>query len=275
MNKKILGLQAATALGIFAVAVVPAFAQLNLGVNATAGMVDTSASVNTSMNSSASGSSSGSTMMHGQNRGDAAIDARITSLTNLDSRIQSLLHVSATEKSSLDTSIKAQLDAMSNLKAKIDSDTDKTMLKADLKSVTQNYRIFALVEPQARITAAADRALDIGASFATLSSKLQVKITAAGNAGNNIAALNASLADMNAKVANANTQANAAVSLIANLSPDNGNATVAASNKTALTSARADLKTVNADLKAARADAKSIVQALQGFNVTTNDSVKG
>ncbi len=241
MNKKILGFQIATTLATLALVVSPAFA-VSATINLTAK----------------------------QDRGDSATEKRIQSLTDLETRINDFKHVSDSDKASLDASIKAQLDAMTTLKTKIDNDTDKKTLKDDVKSITQNYRIFMVVEPQARITAAADRALELGTSFTTLSAKLQVKITAANTAGNNVTSLNANLTDMNAKVTDATNQANAAIALVAHLVPDNGNATVATSNKTALMNARADLKKANDDLKAARVDVKSIVQVLKGFNISTN-----
>lgn len=244
MNKKTLGLQVATTLATFALVTTSAFAAPTITLTAK------------------------------QDHGDSAIEKRIQSLTDLETRVSDMKHVSDSDKTSLTTSIKVQLDAMNTLKTKIDSDTDKTTLKNDAKSITENYRIFALVEPKTRITAAADKALELGTSFTTLAGKLQAKITAASTAGNNVTSINANLVDMNAKVADATTQANAAIALVVNLAPDNGNAAVAASNKTTLMNARADLKKANDDLKAARVDAKSIVQALKGFNIATNDSIK-
>ena len=77
---------------------------------------------------------------------------------------------------------------------------------------------------------------------------------------------------MNTQTGNANTQAQAAVALVANLQPDQGNATVEASNTVALKSATADIKTALADLKAARQDAGNIVKAIESWKVTATAS---
>ena len=78
---------------------------------------------------------------------------------------------------------------------------------------------------------------------------------------------------MNTQVANANTASSKPrVSLVANLQPDQGNATVEASNTSALKSAAADIKTALADLKAARQDAGNIVKAIESWQVSASAS---
>ncbi len=78
------------------------------------------------------------------------------------------------------------------------------------------------------------------------------------------------LADMNAKVAGANAQASAAVTEIANLQPDNGNATIMASNTAALKDARTKIQAAQQDLVAARQDSGSIVKALIAAKVSAS-----
>lgn len=119
-----------------------------------------------------------------------------------------------------------------------------------------------LIIPQGAIEAAADRVLDVAGMMTTLSTQLQTRITAAQAAGTNMDASVSALADMNAKIADANTQANAAVTEIANLQPDNGNATIQASNTAALKDARSKVQAGQQDLVAARKDAGAIVKAL-------------
>lgn len=71
---------------------------------------------------------------------------------------------------------------------------------------------------------------------------------------------------MTAKMNDATSQAQIAQNGVISLVPDQGNATVAASNKAALVSARANIKTVAADLKAARQDIATIVSGLKALN---------
>ncbi|MDB4984259.1 MAG: hypothetical protein JWM20_438 [Patescibacteria group bacterium] len=278
-NKKTIGLQIAIAAATFAIAAVPAFAELNVTANGSAGMPYANGEIHADANMQGGRGDKPNDRMQNrmddkQNRGDDKIDLRLKSLTDLSSRINAMVKVSGTDKASLTAAIQAQIDALTNLKAKINADTDAATIKADMQSITNAYRIFMLVEPKARIAAAADRALTIGSSFATLSAKLSANISTASSQNHDVASLNATLADMNAKVADANAKANAAISLTANLQPDNGNAGVAASNNAAIDSARADIKIANDDLKAAYNNAKSIVKTLHDWKIVTNASVK-
>ena len=80
-------------------------------------------------------------------------------------------------------------------------------------------------------------------------------------------ALQTALTDYNTKVVDATTQAQTAVSRVASLTPDNGDTTIAASNKAALQAARADLKVATSDLKAARADVDTITKGLKALKL--------
>lgn len=199
---------------------------------------------------------------------DVKINARVAALNLLETRINQMVRVSGTDKAALDATLQGAVSEMTTLKAKIDADTDAATLKTDVQSITKSYRIYLLVLPQGRITAAADRVMDIVGLFNDLSAKLQLRITEAQTAGQNVTALNASLSDMNAKTSDANIQAEAAVNEIINLQPDNGVQATFQSNLAALKDARAKIKVAAADLKTARQDAGSIVKALASMKIS-------
>ena len=69
---------------------------------------------------------------------------------------------------------------------------------------------------------------------------------------------------MTSKLSDATSQAQS-VQSVSSLTPDQGNATVAASNKAALVSARTNIKTATADLKAARQDVDTVMQGLKAM----------
>lgn len=193
------------------------------------------------------------------------ITARINSLNDLISKINSIKNVSAADKASITLTTQNEISTMTALKAKIDTDTGTTTLRADLKSITADYRIYALIEPQLEILTAADRIDQIISLMATVQTKLQTRITALQSAGKDASALIATLADVSAKITDAQTQSSSAVSLTASLTPDQGDATVAAANAAAIKSARADIKTGNSDLQAAYKDLNSIVFGIKGL----------
>jgi len=193
---------------------------------------------------------------------DKAISMRITSLNNLLSRIESIKNVSAADKATIASTTQSEIDAMTALKTKIDADAATTTLRDDLKSITANYRVYALVEPQIQILAAADKINQIISLMNTVESKLQARITALP-AGANIASLSSAMSDIIAKIADAQTQAAAAVSKTATLVPDQGNAATASANTTALKGARADIRVGNSDLKTVRKDMNDVVSGIR------------
>mgnify|MGYP001613759092 CR=1 FL=1 len=203
-------------------------------------------------------------------RADQEIDRRIAKLKTQNARIQAMQRIGVDEKGSLDASIKAQLTELTNLKAKIHADTDVATLRTDVQSITKSYRVFALVMPKAAIAAAAARVKSIADSLIEIGVKLETRISALPLLeslahANALAALRTSLADLRTKAANAKVEADAAVALTANLSPDNGDQATMQANLAALQSARTKLKAGEDALKAARKDAEAIIKGLRSF----------
>lgn len=253
----------------------PAFAQtLALGLHAAANV---SGTVSTGIVNAEAGASVGvsarvaAAIKTAQQRADQEITRRINALNALGTRVNAMVKLSADEKTTLSSTIQTQITAMNTLQTQIATDAaaDSTSsLKTDIQSITKSYRIFILVIPQGAIDAAGDRVLDVAGMFTSLSTQLQARITAAQAAGNSMTTSVAALADMNANIADANTQANAVVAGIASLQPDNGDATIQASNTAALKAARTKIQAGQADLVAARKDAGTIVKALLAIKIT-------
>jgi hypothetical protein len=197
-----------------------------------------------------------------QAKADASINARITALNSLQTRINAMTKVSASDKASLDSAIQTSLQNMTTLEAKINADTVAATLKTDVQSITKDNRIYMLIIPQGRIEASADREESIVSLMDTLGTNLQTRITADAS-DSNASAMQSLYADFQAKVADANIQANAAVTLVANLQADQGNTSVMSSNNAALKQAVADIKVGTTDLKTARTDAGTIVTDLK------------
>ena len=200
-------------------------------------------------------------------RAEKEISNRITDLNKLIARIQAMKHVSDANKTTLVASVQTQITILTTLKTKIDADTDVTILKTDVQSITKSIRIYMLVMPQIFIAAASDRLLDVSADMTTVGTLLSARITEAKTAGKNTSDLDAALADYTAKIADANVQAQAAISATVSLTPDNGDKTKAEANTAALKAARAQLEAGTKDLKTARKDAETIVKGLKAFGI--------
>jgi hypothetical protein len=212
-------------------------------------------------------------------RGNTEITVRITSLNQLATRIQAIKNVSDTQKANVAAEVQTEIASLTSLQGKIDAEASSTTglsstspLRQDVSSITAAYRIYALIIPQANILSAADRADTLVTSFTTVGIKLQTRISALQTAGKDVTALTASLSDLNAKVADAKVQAQTAVTAVATLTPDNGNATIAASNKTSLQAGQTAIKATIADFQAAEKDARSIIQAVESIHVSASAS---
>jgi hypothetical protein len=283
--------RALAATGIAAMAMLPlaAFAQSsgplalnlygNMDGNATVATPPASADANANAQVSASGSAQTSTgtagsgtvvvSPKGRANADKEIDRRVLNLNALILRIGSMKNVSADEKTTLAATLNSEVSTLSSLRTKIDSD-NATDLKTDAQSITKDYRVYALVIPQAHIASAADRIGTVASLMQSLSVKLQTRITAAQTAGKNVSAAQSAYTDMQAKTADAKTQAAAAVTETASLKPDQGSASVQASNTAALKDAAAKIKTANADLRAARADINTILKTVKGVGAAAS-----
>ena len=191
------------------------------------------------------------------------IDRRTASLTELSTRIGEMKHESDADKATLTGMVSAELTSLATLKAKIAADTDLATLKTDTQSITKSYRVYMLVMPSIRIIAAADRVVNIAGEMSAIGTKLSARITLAATEGNDVTKLTLALTDFNAKLVSAKTQAQAAVTGIGGLTPDNGDKTKMEANKAALKAAREKLKLAETDLKAARADVKTIIEGLK------------
>jgi hypothetical protein len=209
-------------------------------------------------------------------RGDADITARIDALNALAARVQSMSNVSATEKATLTSELNTNVTGLTGLQGQIDANTDVTSARTEDQSIFTAYRIYALVIPQGWILASADRIDTITGLMTVLSTKLQTRITAdesaSGSASASLTALSNTVADMNAKIADANTQSAAAQARVSSLVPDQGNQAVITSNHDALVAARADTRVGTQDLVAARADITTVIQGLQAFEASASAS---
>jgi len=189
-------------------------------------------------------------------KADAEIVRRIASINELITRIRGLKRLTDSDKANLVSMANSMIANLNTLKTKIDGDTDLTTLRADQKSIFDQYRIYMLFMPQLRIMTAADRMAETADLMSQVSVKLQARI-------NGDASLTALLNDANTKISEAKTLYTSAETDVAGLTPDNGDAGKMNSNKEALQDARVDLQKGATDLKAARDDFQKIITSLK------------
>jgi hypothetical protein len=197
-------------------------------------------------------------------RADREIDRRITSLNSIAKKINAIKKLNAEEKSSVSTSIQQNITDLTALKTKIDADTDPTVLQTDVKSIVDNYRVYALYIPKIHILTAADYVTELTDKLTTLATKLATRVAEAKAAGSDVTTMETPLAEMQTKIADAKTLGSNAVSTVVNLDP-NGYP----GNKGSLQTALGLLQTARQDIVTAKQDAKSIVQALKALETTS------
>ena len=206
----------------------------------------------------------GSAIAKAKERADKEITRRIANLNKLGARISAATHLSAEGKTNITAMVAAQVSDLQKLQAQIAGETSTTSLRVQIELITKSYHIYALVMPQLAITAAADRVVDVADAMNVLVGKIETRLAADVAAGaTTSASVTAALTDMKAKIADAQTQANAAVNAIANLQPDNGDKTVMASNLAALKDARTKIQAGQQALVAARKELRTIMQSLK------------
>jgi hypothetical protein len=97
--------------------------------------------------------------------------------------------------------------------------------------------------------------------------KLTTRLADATSKGKDTASLQAKMTDAQTQITAAGTAADAAVSLTANLQPDNGDKTLADANKKALQDGRAKIQEALKAVQAARADIKAVIDGIKGFKL--------
>ncbi len=194
--------------------------------------------------------------------GDCMIDRRLELLGRLADRVDSAKVLTDADRSALSGQIAAASSGLTALRDTIDHETDVDALKADLKKIVTDYRVYVLVAPKTRLVIGADGALLVAGRFDTLGAKLAGRIADAAAQGKDVTAAQAALDAMNAKVSQARGLAQPLPAALLPLTAADYNAGTA---QPVLNNARATLVQTRDLLKGARADAKACARALRAL----------
>lgn len=195
-------------------------------------------------------------------RADLEISRRTDALNRLITKINNFKRLSSVQKSDLTSQVQTQIDSLNALKTKIDADTDITTLRADVKSIVTDYRIYVFFIQDINLIAAAERMGTAIDNLTILSGKLQTRIQDAQSKGNDVSELNAKYSDMQTQLTNAKVLVDEVNSKLSGLS-----AAGYPANKTSLEDSKTKLKTAFADLKNSYQDAFQIIRLLKGLGL--------
>lgn len=186
------------------------------------------------------------------------IENRIASLNNLKTRINSMTKTSEASKTATLTEVEKNIADLTTLGAKIQADTDLITLKADVKSIYETYRVYAVVLPQNLGLSAASRGQYILGQLSALEVKLQKIIAQNKNSGKDVSAIEKLILDFEAKIMDAKSQLQIAETQFKSMTP--ANAEVA---KTSREAGMAAMKQAKDSLKAAHDIIKNIIDQLK------------
>lgn len=203
-------------------------------------------------------------------RADDEIAKRIEALTALQQRVGQMTQLSEEDKANLSQELATQIASLSSLRDSISSTVATSTLKTDVQSITKSFRTFALTVPKGAITAAAGRIDSLVGDMQTIGAKLKTLVDNAAASGADVSSAQSAYDDFVAKLADAQSQADAARAEIADLQADNGDEDVYKSNVAALKDAQSKIQAANTTLKDARTDITSIRKTLAGVQASAS-----
>jgi hypothetical protein len=197
---------------------------------------------------------------------DKKLDQRIENLEKLRDRASKFKNIADNDKNSIIAIIDDLVSKLNTLKNTIDMATSTAVVKEARDSITENYRIYMLINPEFNIIASADRVGTMISMMNIVGAKLETRINNLATSSNitsaNIVSATKTLVDLKTKLVEAQTNIQEAIKIVAPLMPDQGDKTVMESNQKALKDARAKIKIAHNDLIVAKKDAEAIVKLL-------------
>ncbi|WP_155375556.1 hypothetical protein [Catellatospora vulcania] len=187
------------------------------------------------------------------------IDGRLALLRAEGVAIRNAARLTDAHQTALQKIIDADIAGLTELRAKVAAETTPEAVRADARSMVEDYRVYLLVRPQVHLTLAADVESAALTRLRTLHDKLAQAVAAARSAGKDVGDAEAKLAHMKSELdAMGSALSGLADELLAvQPGPD------AAAIKARTTAARADARTARTHLRAATTDAKAIRDLLK------------
>ena len=234
---------------------------------ATTALAAPSTDVTNSAQPSPSADNSAQRLAQIQARAAAAIAQRLGSLNAAIIVINANRALTADHKSTLLATMNNDISGLTALGQKIAADTTVAQATTDYQQIFLGYRVYALAIPQARFVAASDDIDGLVVPHLTDAQTRLAALLAGPLKSKDTPAIDAAMADLGAKIADATAKTNGLASTVLGYTPADYNA-----NHALLAGARSSLETAHADCKAARADIATVVAALRASLPATTPS---
>ncbi len=186
------------------------------------------------------------------------IDERIASLNKAIARVNSANRLTSADKAELVADLNSAITRLTNLKAKIAAETSAEAVKADLKSIFSDFKIFAVLEPKTQgLTAAAKMSFQVD-KLSLAADKINALVVKAQTAGKNTTAMKALFTDYQTQISDAKKQIAAAKAKFTAMKVSDPTGA-----KTLFQDGKAILKLAKADIIAAHKDLQQIIPLLR------------
>lgn len=189
---------------------------------------------------------------------DKLIDKRIDELTKLITRINAAGRLSADDKAAIIADLNTTIAGLRTLKSKIGSDTVIDTLKADIRSIFEKFRVFAVVMPRAEGLSGINKIKTVLGKLQAAGDRVSKLIDKAVAGGADTAKISLLFTDYQTKLADAKVQLDAATVKFNAMKVNDPTAA-----KTLFQDGKALLKKAKEDLRAAHKDLKEIIALLR------------
>ena len=198
------------------------------------------------------------TFSQAQQRVVAALAARVTQLNALLGAVNDTSNkLTTSDRQTLSNDInQTELPGIQGLQPEAQQASTCPGLRVVARQMVFDYRVYVVMTPQTRLAIVADTETAVEATFANLEPQIQSAIQAAQAAGKDVSGAQSAFADLQTKVAAAQSASNGVAAQVLAQTPQGypGNWQVFLTARTDLTNARNDLRAAYADGKQIRSD---------------------
>jgi hypothetical protein len=182
------------------------------------------------------------------------IDLRLATLRRLDQRVERCRHLTDAHQTTLAGLVDAATGGLTSLRTKVQGETAVDALRADAKSMVDDYRVFILRAPQVHGTCTADNETAAVAKLREVYTKLSAGVAKAKQDGANTATAEQNLASMDQQLDAAESAVAGQAEKLLAIQPGPDGDSIRAQVK----AIRQQLKTALQDLRHAIGDAKKV-----------------
>jgi hypothetical protein len=142
-----------------------------------------------------------------KNLAGVQLSDRVGQLGTLTQEVDANADLTPSDRSTLSSLLGNELPGIQTLQTQVSAATTCGAVLADAKAMVDNFRVYVVMTPQVHLTIAADTETTIAGQLANLEPVIQGAITAAQNAGHNVATAQAAFSDLETQVTTAQNDA--------------------------------------------------------------------